>query len=54
MTMHRPLRKTDALRWAMGCGALACALAWGFVELLALQRSRYQLWRGRQQTPALK
>lgn len=50
--MHRPLRKTEAYRWAMLFGTLACALAWGLVEFLALQRSRYNLWRERQQAPA--
>ena len=48
--MHRPLRRTEAYRWAVGRGMLVCALAWGLVELLlALQRSRFQQWRQRQQ-----
>lgn len=48
MTTPRPsLRRTEAWRLAALCGTLGCALAWGLVELLALQRSRYHLWRGR-------
>lgn len=47
-TMSRPLRRTEAYRWAVGLGLLACAATWGLVELVALQRSRYQLWRARQ------
>ena len=50
MTTPRPsLRRTEAWRLAALCGTLGCALAWGLVELLALQRSRYHLWRGRHQ-----
>ncbi|WP_198509133.1 hypothetical protein [Acidovorax sp. 69] len=52
MTMQQPRRKTEPYRWAALCGTLACALAWGLVEFLALQRSRYHLRRERQQTPA--
>ncbi len=29
------------------CGMVGGSLAWGMVELFALQRSRYQAWRGR-------
>jgi hypothetical protein len=51
--MRRPLRKTEAYRKALGLGTLACAAAWGLVELVALQRSRWHLWREqRHQTPA--
>ncbi len=50
--MRRPLRRTEAYRRAMWLGTLACAAAWGVVELVALQRSRYQLWRERNQHPA--
>lgn len=50
-TMQPPLRKTEPWRWAMVCGTLGCALAWGLVEFLALQRSRYQLRRGRHPLP---
>ncbi len=50
MTTPRPsLRRTEAWRLAALCGTLGCALAWGLVELLALQRSRFQQWRQRQQ-----
>lgn len=52
MTMRRPLRKTEVYRRAMGLRMLVCAATWGLVELVALQRSRYQLWRERHQTPA--
>lgn len=47
MMTRRSLRKTEAYRLAVLCGTLGCAVAWGLVELLALQRSRYQLWRDR-------
>lgn len=50
--MRRPLRRTEAYRKALWLGTLACAAACGLVELVALQRSRYQLWRERHQTPA--
>lgn len=50
MTTRRSLRKTEAYRLAVLCGTLGCAFAWGLVELLALQRSRYQLWRDRHHT----
>lgn len=50
--MRRPLRKTDAWRSALWLGALACATLSGLVELIALQRSRYHMWRERNQTPA--
>ena len=42
-------RRTEVHRIALLCGTLGCALAWGLVELLALQRSRFQQWRQRQQ-----
>ena len=29
------------------CGMVGGSLAWGMVELFALQRSRFQAWRGR-------
>ncbi|MBV7541221.1 hypothetical protein [Acidovorax sp. sic0104] len=50
MTTPRSLRKTEAYRLAVLCGTLGCAIAWGLVELLALQRSRYHLWRERHHT----
>ena len=50
--MRRPLSKTDGWRGPLWLGALACAAAWGLVELVALQRSRYHLWRERHQVPA--
>ncbi|CAN7589620.1 hypothetical protein [Acidovorax sp. Leaf78] len=50
MTTRRSLRKTEAYRLAVLCGTLGCAFAWGLVELLALQRSRYQLWRDKHHT----
>lgn len=49
--MHRLQRKNEAYRMALWLGTLACAAAWGLVELVALQRSRYQLWRERLHTP---
>ncbi|MFN4117548.1 hypothetical protein [Acidovorax sp.] len=52
--MSRPLRRTEAYRWAVGLGLLACAATWGLVELVALQRSRYQLWRARQPAAPLR
>lgn len=51
-TMRRPLRRTETYRRALWLGTLACAAAWGLVELVALQRSRYQLWRERHHHPA--
>ncbi len=42
MTMPQPHRKTELYRLAMLCSTLGCALVWGLVELLALQRQRYQ------------
>lgn len=54
MTTRQSLRKTEARRLAVLCGTLGCALAWGLVELLALQRSRYQLWRARHHAPAAR
>jgi hypothetical protein len=29
------------------CATVSASIAWGFVELFALQRARYQAWRGR-------
>lgn len=52
MTTRRSLRRTEAYRLAVLCGTLGCAVAWGLVELLALQRSRYHLWRERHQASA--
>ncbi len=52
--MARPPRRTEAYRWAMGLGLLACAATWGLVELVALQRLRYQLWRARQPVTPLR
>lgn len=54
MTTRRSLRKTEAYRLAVLCGTLGCAVAWGLVELLALQRSRFQLWRERQHASATR
>jgi hypothetical protein len=34
-------------RWLIRALAVGGALAWGVVELLALQRSRYSAWRAR-------
>ena len=45
-TPHSP-RRTDLRRMTVLYGTLGCALAWGLVELLALQRTRYQRWRMR-------
>ncbi len=42
----RPPRRCTRLKfysWALLCASLA----WGLVELLALQRSRYLIWRAR-------
>ena len=47
MTTQRLLRKTEAWRRAAQYATLGCALAWGLVELLALQRSRWHMWRER-------
>ncbi len=47
-----PQRRTEVHRIALLCGTLGCALVWGVVELLALQRQRFHQWRLRQQTPA--
>ena len=38
--LRQPLRRTDLRRMALAFTTLACALAWGLVELLALQRQR--------------
>ena len=48
-TAHRQ-RRIDAMRWLMLCGLVGCGMAWGLVELFALQRARYHAWRDRQQT----
>ena len=50
--MPRPLRRNEAYRRLAALGALACVAAAALVELMALQRSRYQLWRGRHQRAA--
>ncbi|MBV7428228.1 hypothetical protein KW843_15850 [Acidovorax sp. sif1233] len=52
MKTQQPRRRTEVRRLAVLCGTLGCALAWGLVELLALQRQRYHQWRQRHQTPA--
>lgn len=42
----KPQRRRVRLRlvgWALFC----TSLAWGLLELLALQRSRYLMWRAR-------
>ncbi|WP_421561127.1 hypothetical protein [Paracidovorax sp. MALMAid1276] len=46
--LRRRLRRTESYRRAVTLGLLAAAATWGLVELVALQRSRYQLWRARQ------
>ena len=51
MTKQRSHRKTEARRRATLCALLGCTLAWGLVELLALQRARWQLWRERHALP---
>jgi hypothetical protein len=46
--LPQPLRRTDLRRMALAFTTLGCALAWGLVELLALQRHRlHGLHRGR-------
>lgn len=40
-------RKSEPRRMLMVYGMLACGIAWGLVELFALQRSRYNAWRER-------
>jgi hypothetical protein len=50
--MPRPPRRIELVRRLIALGTLACAAAAGLVELVALQRSRYQLRRGRQQHTA--
>lgn len=42
----RPPRRRARLKVA-GWALLCATLAWGLVELLALQRSRYLIWRAR-------
>ncbi|WP_237707234.1 hypothetical protein [Acidovorax sp. NO-1] len=51
-TMPRPPRRIELVRRLIALGTLACAAAAGLVELVALQRSRHQLRRGRQQHTA--
>lgn len=46
-------RRIEPLRTAALFGLMGCAVAWGLVELFALQRSRYHAWRGRHHHPAL-
>ena len=43
----RPQHGIDMSRALTHLGMISATLAWGFVELFALQRSRYQAWRGR-------
>lgn len=50
--MPRPPRRIELVRRLIALYTLACAAAAGLVELVALQRSRYQLRRGRQQHTA--
>lgn len=47
-----PQRRTEVRRIALLFSAASSALVWGLVELLALQRQRYQQWRQRHHTPA--
>lgn len=49
--LQPPPRRTELHRIALVCGTLGCALAWGLVELLALQRQRLHRWRLRHQGP---
>ena len=42
MKTLRPLRRSELYRLALLGRSLAGALAWGLIELLALQRQRYQ------------
>ncbi len=46
-------RRIEPLRTATLFGLMGCAVAWGLVELFALQRSRYHAWRERHHHPAL-
>lgn len=51
MKTRLPLLNIDALaRVAAHSALIVGSLAWGLVELVALQRSRYLAWRLRQQT----
>ncbi|MBB6561582.1 hypothetical protein HNP48_004276 [Acidovorax soli] len=43
----RSRRRIEPLRTVALFGLMGCAVAFGLVELFALQRSRYQAWRGR-------
>lgn len=43
----RSRRRIEPLRTVALFGLVGCAMAFGLVELFALQRSRYQAWRGR-------
>lgn len=55
MKTRRSRRKTEPWHQAVLWAALGGAFAWGLVELLALQRSRYQkIWRARHHTPATR
>lgn len=52
--LRPPPRRTELHRTALVLGTLACALAWGLLELLALQRHRLQgvhRWRLRHPPP---
>lgn len=44
-------RRTSPLRAATLFGLMGCAMAFGLVELFALQRSRYHAWRDRHNHP---
>ncbi|CAN7329125.1 hypothetical protein LJR118_001834 [Acidovorax sp. LjRoot118] len=46
----RSPRRIEPLRTVALFGIMGCAMAWGLVELFALQRSRYHAWRERQHT----
>ena len=55
MKTRRSRRKTETWRRAVLWCTLGGALVWGLVELLALQRSRYQqVWRDRHHAPAAR
>lgn len=47
----RSRRRIEPLRTVALFGLMGCAVAFGLVELFALQRSRYQAWRGRHNHP---
>lgn len=46
----RSSRRIEPLRTVTLFGLMGCAMAWGLVELFALQRSRYHAWRERHHT----